>query len=988
MKRGLLLIAAIAVSIQLPSQAQLVTSEDENVSIQTPPSNVITKVPEEANPVQQRVIDLADERQEKLCKSLEPKINSWWYPGFDWSVPARYGHDKAHYPDENGELTGNGIIDLPNTEDYVMNKVSSSNDEGDACSCKMNEEGVCEARFRVNFRIAGGRPADWSSVASSLRQARERNACSYIDFPDMPEPQYRWVIDGKTTLDDGSETASACLTEGHHPVTLKVTYEGETKSVTRPIEIIDHVIVNLGDSYGAGEGVPETNYRPQLMERIDVDWVEGVLDENNEEGTFYTVDWTKNHMQEIPFFAQWADPGTPIPMHDNTVFAYSELKTEKAPYDGKDYTLITSEWNKVTYKADINMPNWPAIKSAITRNPEDPRYKVLMDHHHAHRSSATGASQLALHLEYHDDKSSVTFINLAASGATIDKGLLGPYKGVFELKSAQNMDTYLPRYQGKIGLRPQFDELEDLLGTRTADDVFISVGGNDVGFANIIAIFLSAWDGDSQEVDRGTGGGLSWLGIDNSVANMLKNFYDGQWTKNDFGLSLQTVFVDDFTEDQAGLDRLEEKYNAVGRKIDSLAAPVERVSFIEYPNFSAAARNDLEPKIRKRVTDPETNLDIPDVHYCDLVLWALDDPAVPLPSKALDFDPIEFKVAEQQVLRQLNRKIASNVEKLRRNHADIEWNVVQQGGLPAAHGICGYGNYNRFDFADTYERYVDTNRKSGRFLTSSVGDQPGTAWYRNMFVGAAVQRGTPTTNTGLFHPNEYGYRHVGRRMFDELEFYGAEFRRDQRFSDPDDGISESARIRGQEGDTFKGELIGSHDVSMYTLAATGRRCEPTTLRVKSDRPVALTAFARNGEVIASTLEARQPTQEPETRRIGEGMPGADTGEDLSIVRNTPGIIRQPAPVVSDELLIEDDRFCKAQDYEFLDKVRTEEKDKTGSANQATLTYFTESYPAAYIAVSHIENDKFDPVTGRGDNRDDLEAEPISFEGLVTYPQPD
>lgn len=990
-----LALYVIASSTLLPTAyAQTLLGSEPDQTIQRPTLPII---PRPGGPtVSPDALNAQAERNRERCEALEPKLSTSWYPGFDWRMPARYGHDRKVYKDDDGNPVGNGIVDLPNTTDYVMNIVSASNAPEDACSCKRNDEGVCEARFRVNFTIAGGRRANWTNSASSIRSIRDQYACPAIDFPDLPVPTYRWTVDGETTIDDGSGTHSACLTEGHHPVTLQVTYEGQTKAVTRPIEVIDHLIVNLGDSYGAGEGTPETNFRPERMIPLD-----------NPGGGDEWVDWTQNHMQEIPFFAQWADPGIEIPMDDNTVYAYSELKSEIVDYDGKSYALITSEWENATYKGTVRMPVWETIKASIVNDYESSPFRVLMDHHHAHRSSATGASQLALHLEHSDEKSSVTFVNLAASGATTQNGLLGPYNGVFELKGRKDMDTYLPRYQGQVGLRPQLDEMNDLLDTRMADDVFISIGGNDVGFANMIAVFMAAWDGDSYEVERNSGGGLDWIGVDNSVANMLKRFRDGQWTENDFGLSLFGLFVADFKENVAGLNGLQDEYRAIARKIEDLndAQPtVARVSFIGYPDFSSAARDDIQQvlqgeKIRRRITDPETGQDIPKVHYCDLRVSAGDDPTVNDASVKLDFDPVEFRLASRAVLRPLNSEIESSVRVLRKYHRGVNWNFIDQGHEPAVHGICGFGNYNRYDFADVYAGYkrrtgLDGEIGSGELvLNESVGDRDGTAWYRNPFVGAAVQRGGPVSNTGLFHPNEYGYRHVGRRMLEELEFYGAEFGRDDRFSDPDDAIAENARIRGQEGDSFEGTLTGSHDVSMFVLAATGRRCLPTTLRVTADRPVALTAFARNGEVIASTLETRKPTPPPESKSIRDltrGLtPGADDGDTLTaIVPRASGITRitrsQSDMVIDPALLAEDTRYCQPEDYDWLASLRDEEAARTQDTNTVSLTYFTESYPAAYIAVSHPQNDQFDPVTGRGDDRRDLDRRSIRFEGIVTY----
>jgi hypothetical protein len=91
------------------------------------------------------------------------------------------------------------------------------------------------------------------------------------------------------------------------------------------------------------------------------------------------------------------------------------------------------------------------------------------------RSSWAGPAQAALAIEQADPHSTVTFVSLACSGASIDKGLLGRHRGQ----------------------PPQVDELARLLCNRTAgcsrpeqqrqvDALLISIGGNDLMFSEII----------------------------------------------------------------------------------------------------------------------------------------------------------------------------------------------------------------------------------------------------------------------------------------------------------------------------------------------------------------------------------------------------------------------------------------------------------------------------------------------------------------------
>jgi lysophospholipase L1-like esterase len=81
-----------------------------------------------------------------------------------------------------------------------------------------------------------------------------------------------------------------------------------------------------------------------------------------------------------------------------------------------------------------------------------------------HRSGRAGPARAALAVEDADPRTSVTFVHLACSGATITRGLLGP--------------------QGKRA--PQVDRLVELAARREVDAVLMSVGANDIGFSRIV----------------------------------------------------------------------------------------------------------------------------------------------------------------------------------------------------------------------------------------------------------------------------------------------------------------------------------------------------------------------------------------------------------------------------------------------------------------------------------------------------------------------
>ena len=121
---------------------------------------------------------------------------------------------------------------------------------------------------------------------------------------------------------------------------------------------------------------------------------------------------------------------------------------------------------------------------------------ALWQDQNCHRSAWAGASQAAVILENTDPHTSVTFISLACSGATINTpiddnpddgtinmatfqgaGLLASYSGI-EPKGNFNPSTFLP---------PQMEQAARIANGRAIDALTISGGGNDMHFATVIA---------------------------------------------------------------------------------------------------------------------------------------------------------------------------------------------------------------------------------------------------------------------------------------------------------------------------------------------------------------------------------------------------------------------------------------------------------------------------------------------------------------------
>ena len=95
-------------------------------------------------------------------------------------------------------------------------------------------------------------------------------------------------------------------------------------------------------------------------------------------------------------------------------------------------------------------------------------FSPYWDDSECHRSVHGGPAQAALRLEESSPHSSVTFIDLACSGATVAAGILGP-------QTAAGQST------------SQMQQARSIVGDLPVDIVLLMVGGNDIGFTSILA---------------------------------------------------------------------------------------------------------------------------------------------------------------------------------------------------------------------------------------------------------------------------------------------------------------------------------------------------------------------------------------------------------------------------------------------------------------------------------------------------------------------
>jgi lysophospholipase L1-like esterase len=122
-------------------------------------------------------------------------------------------------------------------------------------------------------------------------------------------------------------------------------------------------------------------------------------------------------------------------------------------------------------------------------NPDIPRAagRAVWRDRRCHRSALSGMALAPQLLEQATPRTSVTFVHLACSGATVTTGLLRPYSGVEE--------------RGKPPITAQLDVVRRVASRRKIDALVVSIGANDIYFAPVVIRCLLVEDCPDRPFD-------------------------------------------------------------------------------------------------------------------------------------------------------------------------------------------------------------------------------------------------------------------------------------------------------------------------------------------------------------------------------------------------------------------------------------------------------------------------------------------------------
>ncbi len=512
---------------------------------------------------------------------------------------------------------------------------------------------------------------------------------------------------------------SVRLAEGTYRVRLSVSGTDKmgvpcSGSSEKDVKVEDFLIVVIGDSYASGEGNPER--RTQGSKYVNA----------------FLPPLGLNYKYWLT--TRWADDGS-ASMPPTTTYKYY---WPQGPMNG-DFGW-ESDWDLATVPA-----RWVHRKvSGATPAAER--------HLRAHRSSAAWPVQLALAMEDASAQSSVTFVSLAATGATIRLGLVecdwgGPCDPGMPDGQQGSLDEYADG-----ALPSQLSQLSSLIGPRQVDLLLISIGGNDVGFSRVLASLLlrgteklgvPVSDLTPSRILTAVNSG-DWASLERNELNDAFEFLaNNTWIRDllfFYHLGLPGLMVGSSITDPSlqwgrttGMLALPDAYAYLSSQLNGpgpLAGRIRRTAIVQYPSFGTG----------------------PDGLTCSAVLAGIASDA--------SIDDWEIDWARDNVLHPLNDRIADAA-------ARHGWTLIDGiEPLFSLHGLCASGTDGR-SYSRTYWPNA-TWLGSGRWFRraeESVNVQGSARPYDEQT--RTYKNGPPTTSgLGTAHPNESGHKAMANRAYD------------------------------------------------------------------------------------------------------------------------------------------------------------------------------------------------------------------------------
>jgi lysophospholipase L1-like esterase len=330
----------------------------------------------------------------------------------------------------------------------------------------------------------------------------------------------------------------------------------------------------------------------------------------------------------------------------------------------------------------------------------------------AHRSTVGWPARTALALEDSSQQSSVTFVDLAVSGARIDRGLL-----------QGRTDPPIPA---------QLDDVEGIVQGRQIDILLLQIGGNDVGFSRVIRALVEA---DPL---------LNPVCYEILFDNVWASADDGIWDRDtrvtyDPPFDIGCEAVDGTRSVIPGFDGLVPAFARLDQRIDTLG--VAAVYVMEYPDPTGGTTGGA---------------------VCDEIVGDVTPPF-----GFHEVDEQEQAAGVARLLDPLNRELEAAADR-------YGWVFIDSvsEGFTSGHGYCA--DWPNYGYPDQFEKspLLFRNRLAfpegwyrppQRFGSPLLLNDGPTSWYRTASQSSVLQGPTPRYLTpGTLHPNELGHAAMAR----------------------------------------------------------------------------------------------------------------------------------------------------------------------------------------------------------------------------------
>ncbi len=442
------------------------------------------------------------------------------------------------------------------------------------------------------------------------------------------------------------------LPQGVYQTTFRRYDMGKlTTQTSHPVSVRDILIVSMGDSYASGEANPEK--------------VQGL---------------------------EYEFGGSTAPLYTDDLSTYSS-------------TTFLSDVASLS----INSPTTPALWADAATGFYGPgpydgvagKEGMQAENADAHRSTATGTAQYALQLERSDPHTSVTYVLVAQSGATI--------------LSAMGLETLWGKVNPNYPMPNEVDELHRIIGNRKVDQLFISLGGNDVEFANIATTLVEDSLIDSSDP----------IFANDPIGNLTDSTKISQTLAQAQALAGQSsVVASALHEFNTGALVLANRYALLRSMLSSYGVQATGTFITEYPDPT---------RVMKTMTNSSTGMSV------SVPWWgtALDD-VVP---EAGATATVSYVVG-QLIVQPLDQAVAAAA-------TANGWNYIS--GISNA--FIGHGYAAPKDGTADTTRFIRTARESVIF--------------QGPFAGTFGAESTAFTS-GTLHPNALGHQAIAAQIYATL----------------------------------------------------------------------------------------------------------------------------------------------------------------------------------------------------------------------------